>query len=298
MNGIMQSIKRGPYQALASFLILFFTLFLALFFFYLTSFFYGILNYVEGKPQVTVYFQTQTPEADISKIKQALNTSGKATSVKYISKPEALQIYRNLNKDNPLLLEMVSADILPASLEIYAKKPEYLSQIAEYLRKQPGIDEVQYQKNVVDKLLSVTNVLRKISMFVFLFLILITIIVLITTTAFKIAMKKDEIEIMKLLGATNFYIRKPYLIEGIFYGFLSGTMAFVIYYGVYLYFHPFLSSYLAGINNLPFYNLEQFNLYVWQPSFNFIALSYVMVIGFGMLIGFIGHMIASSKYIK
>ena len=69
-----------------------------------------------------------------------------------MSKDEALQIYKDLNKNNPLLLEMVTAEILPASLEVYATKPEYLSEIAEFLKKQQGIDEVVFQKNIVDKL--------------------------------------------------------------------------------------------------------------------------------------------------
>ncbi|HLL60604.1 MAG TPA: permease-like cell division protein FtsX [Candidatus Nitrosocosmicus sp.] len=298
MKEIFTSIKRGPYQAIASFLILFFTLFLALFFFYLTSFLYGILSYVEGKPQVTVYFQTATSESDIFKIRDTMKNSGKTTSVKYISKQEALTIYRNLNKDNPLLLEMVSSDILPPSLEIYAKKPEYLSEIAEYLRKQPGIDEVEFQKSVVDKLIGVTDMLRKISMFIFAFLMFITIIVLMTTTAFKIALKKEEIEILKLLGASNFYIRKPHLKEGLFFGFVSGTVAFAVFFLIFLYFQPFLKTYLSGLNQLSFYNYTNLNLYVWPPSVNFVVLSYLLIIGFGMLIGFIGHLIASSKYIK
>jgi cell division transport system permease protein len=298
MSDFTKSLKRAPYQSLASFFILFFTLFLALFFFYLTSFFYGILSYVEAKPQVTVYFQTTTTEKDILSIKSELGKSGKTTSVKYISKNDALKIYRNLNQSNPLLLEMVSADILPASLEIYAQKPEYLAQIAEYLKKQPGVDEVSFQKNIVDKLLVVTDVLRKISMFVFLFLIVITIIVLMTTTAFKIALKKEEIEILKLLGATNLYIRKPYLKEGIFFGFISGTVAWGIFYGIFFYFKTFIQSYLSGINNLPFYSLSQYHLYVWPPSIEFIGLSFAVIVGFGMLIGLFGNWLATSKYIK
>src|SRR5687768_5712459 len=119
MNDLITSIKRAPYQSAASFLILFFTLFLSLFFFNLTSFLNGILGYVETRPHVTVYFQKQTQEGDIFKIRDSIKAGGKAESVKYISKAEALKIYKELNRDDPLLLEMVSADILPPSLEIY-----------------------------------------------------------------------------------------------------------------------------------------------------------------------------------
>ena len=298
MKEILTSIRRTPYQSLSSFLILFFTLFLSLFFFNLTSFFNGILSYVETRPQVTVYFKDATSQEDIFKLRDEISSTGKTLSIKYVSKEEALKIYKELNKNNPLLLEMVTADILPASLEIYASKPEYLSQIAEFLKKQPGIDEVIYQKSIVDKLISLTSVLRQASIFILLFLLVISVIVLMTTTAFKIAMKKDEIELMTLLGASNKYIRKPFLLEGMFFGFVSGTAAFLFFYLIFLYFNIFLKSYLTGIPKLAFYNLSGLNLYVWPPSFTFIILSYLAIIIFGTGIGFVGNYFSTSKYIK
>ncbi len=298
MSEILKSIKRAPYQSLASFSVLFFTLFLSLFFFHLTSFFYGILSYVETKPEVTVYFDTKTQEKEIFKIRDTVLKSGKAADIKYVSQKDALQIYRDLNRDNPLLLEMVSADILPPSLGIYAKRPEFLSQIAEYLKKQPGVDEVEFQKNIVDKLLLVTMILRRVAMFVFLFLIFISFVVLITTTAFKIALKKDEIELLQLLGASNGYIRKPFLFEGIFFGFSAATLSFSVFYLIYFYFQPFLNSYLTGIPKLSFYNLSGYDLYVWPQSLNYVAFSYAITVIFGVVIGFCGNLLATSKYIK
>ncbi len=298
MSEIWTSIRRTPYQSLASFLILFFTLFLSLFFFNLTSFFNGVLSYVETKPQVTVYFQNQTKEDDIFKIRDSMVTSGKVLSMKYISKQDALKIYRNLNKNNPLLLEMVTADILPASLEVYASKPEYLTELAAYLNKQPGVDEVIFQKDIVEKLLSLTNTLRRLSLFIMVFLLIIAFIVLMTTTAFKIALKKDEIELLRLLGASTSYIRNPFLIEGVLFGVASGTLAFALFYLIFLYFYPFLSSYLAGIPSLSFYNLSSLKLYVWPPSISFIISTYAIVVLFGSLIGFVGNYFSTSKYIK
>lgn len=297
MRSVIQSAKRTPYQSLASLLILFFTLYMALFFFTLTSFFSSMLSYVETRPQVTVYFNTTTKRDQINRLKDAIIQSQKAISVKYVSQEQALKIYHDLNRDNPQLLEMVSADILPASLEIYAKKPEYLTEIAAFFQKQPGVDEVSFQKSIVDKLHTLTTVLRAISTGIFAFLLFTAIIVLITTTAFKIALKKDEIELLDLLGASKFYIRKPFLQEGMFFGFISGTVAFVLFYGVYFALKPFLTSYLIGIPTLSFYGLNSLQLFVWPPSIAFIGLSYLLTITFGMVIGLIGNYIATSKYI-
>lgn len=291
-------MRRTPYQSLTSFLILFFTLFMTLFFFTLNSFFYGILSHIESKPQVTVYFKSDTTESDILKVKDAILQSGKSISVKYISRDEALKIYTSLNSDNPLLLEMVSADILPASLEVYAKKPSYLAEIALFLKKQKGVDEVSYQKNVVDQLLSLTEALRKLSLIIFLLLLVIATVVLMTATAFKIALRKDEFELLRYLGASHWYIRKPFLKEGMFFGLVSATAAFAVFYGIFFALRPLLSGYLTGIDRLAFYQFGAYNLYVWPPSALFIGLSYLLALCFGLVIGLIGNFLSTSKYIK
>lgn len=298
MNDFLTSIRRAPYQSAASFLIIFFTLFLSLFFFNLISFFYGILSDVEKRPQVTAYFQTETKESDIKKIQQDITSSGKASSVKYITKQQAFKIYKELNKSDPLLLELVSAETLPPSLEVLAKQPSYLSEIAEYLRKQPGVDEVKFQKDIVDRLVALTSALRKISLFIFIFLLVTSSIVLMTTTAFKITLKKDEIELMRLLGASTSYIRRPFLIEGSIFGAASATLAFAIFYLVILYFNPFLNRWLSGIPPLPFFNLSNLNIYVWPPNLNFILLSYIITVVSGVSIGLVGNFLSTSKYIK
>src|SRR3989344_1029773 len=131
MNEILTSIRRTPYQSFAAFLILFFTLFLSTIMFISLSFLYGLLGYVETRPQVTVYFQTKTPQNEIFNIRDKLMNSDKVESIKYISKADAYKIYKELNKDNPLLLEMVTSDNLPASLEIFAKKPTFLQKSRE-----------------------------------------------------------------------------------------------------------------------------------------------------------------------
>ena len=109
--------------------------FLSLILFVSLTFLYSTLSYLETKPQVTVYFQKKAPENQIFKVRDELMNSGKVLNIKYTNKNDAFKIYKQDNKDDPLLLEMISADILPPSLEIYAKKPVYLPEIAEYLKK-------------------------------------------------------------------------------------------------------------------------------------------------------------------
>lgn len=297
MKDIMTSIRRAPYQSLTAFLVLFFTLFLSLSLFISLSFINGILSYLETRPQVTVYFQTNTAENTIFKVRDELSQSGKTLSIKYISQKEAFNIYKELNKDNPLLLEMVSSDILPPSLEIYAKKPIYLPEIAEYLKKQGDVDEVQYQKDIVDQLLSLTNILRKGSLVFFSYLILMSVIVLTTTTLFKIALKKEEIELLKLLGATNSYIRRPYINEGLFMGIAASTLSFLIIMSLIFYFLPFLKGYLIGVPSLSF-DLYITKLAVWPLNIIFFSVVYGLSLAFGCIIAVVSSFLATRKYLK
>lgn len=297
MNNIWTSIRRTPYQSLSAFLILFFTLFLTLILFVSLTFLYGALNYLETKPQVTVYFQNKTEETQIFKIRDELMSSGKVLSIKYLSKNDAFDIYKQLNKDNPLLLEMVSANILPPSLEIYAKKPIFLPEIAEYLKKQGDIDEVQYEKDIIDKLLSLTNTIRMSAIIFFSYLILMSIVVLTTMTLFKIALKESEITLLKLIGATNFYIRKPYVLESLFLGITASTLSFGIFSFIVLYFHSFLQSYLRGVMALSV-DIFNYQLNIWPLNYVFFIIIFASISLFGAIISSVASYIATNKYLK
>lgn len=297
MKEVFSSLRRTPYQTFSAFLVLFFTLFLSLVLFVSLSFLHGTLSYLETRPQVTAYFQTKTPENDIFKVRDELNASGKVLSIRYISQKEAFEIYRQMNKDNPLLLEMVSSDILPPSLEIYAKKPIFLPEIAEYLKKSGGIDEVQFQKDIVDRLLTLTNSLRQGSVVFFVYLFIMSVVVLTTTTLFKIALKKDEIELLRLIGASNFYIRRPYILEGLVMAGIAATFSFLIMIGLILYASPFLASYLKGIPELTL-NLTFFEFTIWPLNPIFFATTYLLSLFFGMTITVISSYLATNKYLK
>jgi len=296
MKNFFISIKRTPFQSAASFLVLFFSLFLTLFLFITLAFSESLLSYIETRPQITVYFQPKTNENEIFKIRDELNNSGKILSIKYINQKQAFEIYKQMNKDNPLLLEMVSADILPPSLEIYAKKPIFLPQIAEYLKKQASVDEVQFQKDILDRLLTLTSILRKISLTFFIYLFLMTTTVLIAITHFKIALKKEEIEILNLLGASYSYIRRPFLKEAFFMAIFASIFAFSIILAILFYFQPFLNSYLQGISSLSL-NILNLNLLIWPINWSFLSITFLITSLFGVLVSLFSTFLATKKYL-
>ncbi len=120
----VQNIRRSPYQAIAAVIIMTLTFLVVSFFAFLLVGSSRIIQYFESKPQVTVFFRNEAKQEDINSLENKLKEEGRVSSVKFVSKKEALAIYKEQNKNDPLLLDLVTADILPSSLEISTYKIE------------------------------------------------------------------------------------------------------------------------------------------------------------------------------
>lgn len=247
----IQHIKRAPFQALAAILITSLTFFIIGSFVVLAAGSEAVLRFLETRPQVTAFLKDDIKPQQIELLKTKLEATGKVKKTKYVSKEEALAIYRQENKDNPLLLEMVTAKILPASLEISATSLSFLPELAKILKDDSIVEEVLFQEDVVSTLSSWIGSLRKVGVFLIAFLSLISVITVLIVIGMKISSRKEEIEILGLLGATKWYIRLPFIIEGIIYGIASAVISWGAAYLLLLYSTPFLVSFLAGIPLFP-----------------------------------------------
>jgi len=246
-----QNIRRSPYQAFAAILIMMLTFLVVSFFAFLLFGSSRVISYFESKPTLTAFFQNDARKEDIKSLEKNLKTTGKIAVVKFVSKQEALSIYRQQNKNDPLLLDLVTEDILPASFEISAIKIEDLPSIHGILKSSPIVDQVIYQKEVVSTLISWTNAIRRIGIGLIIVLGVVSVFIIVTIIGIKISQKKSDIEIMRLIGASGWYIRWPFIIEGIFYGILGTIIGFGIATGSIWYLTPFLSSFLKGIPIFP-----------------------------------------------
>lgn len=244
-------IRRSPYQTFAAVLIMTLTFFVISMFSFVIYGSSKIISYFESKPQVTAFFKDEAKQENIDALKEELESSGKVADMRFVSKQEAFEIYKEQNKNDPLLLELVTADILPASLEISAVKIDDLSAISEMLKGSPFVQEVIFQKDVVATLTSWTNALRKIGIGLIALLLSVSIFIIGTNIGIKISQKREEIEIMRLLGATYWYIRWPFIFEGMFYSVIGALIGWTIASGLLLYASPFLSSFLRGIPLFP-----------------------------------------------
>lgn len=149
----------------------------------------------------------------------------------------------------------------------------------------------------MERLLTLTNVVRKATFVFFAFLMFTTLIILITITHFKVALKKEEIELFRLLGASNFYIKKPFLLEAVFFGFICAISAFSVFLTSLLYLNSFFNSFLNGISKLEI-NLGFYQLNVWPINLNFLILIFIAASLFGILTSTLASYLATQKYIK
>lgn len=280
-----KNIRRSPYQAMAAILIMTLTFLAISFFTFLLVGSSKVINYFESKPQVTAFFRNEAKQADIDQLKNQLQATGKIASIKFVSKDEALKIYKEQNKNDPLLLDLVTADVLPSSFEISTVKIEDMAAVSNTLTKSALVSDVIYQKDVVSTLTSWTGAIRQIGLVLVVLLSLVSIFIMATIIGIKISQKKEDIEIMKLIGATNWYIRWPFLTEGILYGIIGAIIGWSIATVGLLYATPFLESFLKGIPVLPASYIE-------------LLILLGLEIGFAIFLGAVSSFLAVLRYSK
>ncbi len=247
----LKSIRRSPYQALAAIIVLTLTFFVG---YCLTLFLLGsakVLQYFESRPEVTGFFVQDTTEETLNTNADRLRQEEYVVNVRIITQEEALDIYREQTASDPLLQELVTADILPPSLEVSTQTIDDLSRVAELMQSMDGIDEVVYQQDVIDSLRNWTSSLRQIGIGVLAVFTVASLLVVILITSIRIASKKYEIRVMRLVGATKWYVMQPFLVEGMLYGVIGAVIAWAVVYLTLLYSSPAIQAFFGDIQLIP-----------------------------------------------
>lgn len=279
------NIRRSPYQALAAILVMVLTFLVVSFFTFLIVGSSRVISFFESKPQVTAFFKDEAKQENINALEDELNSTGKISSMRFVSKDEALVIYREQNKNDPLLLDLVTADILPASLEIATVKIDDMASISDMLKQSSIVQEVIFQKDIVTTLTSWTTAARSIGLGIIFVLSLVSVFIIVTIIGIKISQKRDDIEIMRLIGASSWYVRWPFLIEGMFYAVVGAFIAWAVASGVLLYASPLLSSFLRGIPIFPI---------PWIFFLGLIGAEFILA----LVLGFVSSFLAVLRYLK
>lgn len=285
LNRTIKLLRRSPYQALAAALAMSLTFFVSSLFIILIIGGQIVLNFIEQRPQVIAFFKDEVNQQEINEIIDEVKTNSQVKEVKYVSKEEALAIYRERNKDDPLLLESVTADFLPASIDISVYKVGDIGAITEFVKTKAEIDKVITPENLVSELTKWTKTIRVGGIILVSTLIAISFLIIVMVIGMRIALRREEISIMNLVGATRWFISRPFFIEGALYGVIGATIAIFFVYSVLLFYSPKIQQFLGPIRIFPISPL--FFIYLW--------LSEVLV---AATIGVLGAIIALYRYLK
>ncbi len=279
-------IRRYPYQAFAAIFIMIQTFLVISFFTFIVVGATKIISYFESVPKVTAFFKEEAKQANIDALKDQVQASGKVADIHFVSKQEALKIYSKQVSDDPLLMDLVTAEILPPSLEVSTNSIEDLGTIATIMKKSTYVDKVIFQKDIIETLRVWTNAVRKIGIVLISILALDSIFIMVIIIGIKISQKKKEIEVTRLLGATNWYVRWPFIFEGMTYGVVGAFFGWLVAVVGLLYTTPFLNS--TVLKNIP--------LLPASPLFLFELL--LVEVLFAIILGIIASYLAVLRYLK
>jgi cell division transport system permease protein len=230
---------------------------------------------------MTVFFKDSLSNEEIEGLLKTLKNRSDIDSVRYISKDKAMEELKKILK-NSYLLEGLHENPLLASAEIRFKKervnPTNLKIVSEEIKKLNGVDSVQYGENIAETIYLLKKSIQNMSMIILLLISTAVIFVIYSTVKILFYRRKEEIEIMKLLGATKGFIRKPFLIEGGFIGFSGGL--------------------LVTVGLLTFYIAITYRLSSLIPLLKTLILPYEIAVSapfFGIILGIVGSFIALGR---
>jgi cell division transport system permease protein len=255
------------------------------------------LNDIKDKVDVTVYFIPEADEADIASIKTALSKLPEVKEVSYISSDIALETFKEKHANDYLTLQALDElgeNPLGATLNIKAKDPSQYESIAKYFDSDNAlskgaltiIDKIDYHQNkvVIDRLTSIIAGAQKLGFVVSLILILISIIITFSTIRLIIYMSREEISVMRLVGAGTKYIQGPFIVSGILVGITASIITILMFFPISIWLGNQLTDFI-GINLFTYFKSNFFQLFI-------------IMLGSGILLGGISSAFAIARYLR
>jgi cell division transport system permease protein len=289
-QNVIANIKKEKLLSISNILVMTLTFLILGFFVNLVVYSQTAIRVLEEQVQVTAYFKDDVPEAKIFEYQKKFEGDLRISDVSYVSKEDAFKIFVDINKDEPVLLESISASILPASLEIKAKDIGDLSLIASEVEAMDGVEEVKYFKDVVERFKYWSTVASLIGFVLMAIFLVISYSIILVTFRTTINSKGPEYEILKLVGASDSYVKSPLIYQGVFFGGVSALIAGLVITLTSL-FTKVMGLFAGGLY-LAFIYGFQINSLVFS-----LILSILLVVS-GILLGYFGSTSAIKKYLK
>ena len=257
-----------------------------------------VLKELSNKIDINVTFVTTASEEDILNIKHTLESLPEVSLVTYVSREESLEDFKERHANDPSILaalDELGTNPLGAVLNIKARDPSQYASVAEFLESENVlssedntiIDRVNYFQNkvAIDRLSKIISSADKLGLILTLALISISMLIAFNTIRLTIYIAKDEISVMRLVGASTNYIQGPFVVVGVIYGVVAGILALLILLPL---------TYWAGSETENFF--VGFNIYSYY--LRNIGEIMIIILGSGVLIGGVSSLLATSKYLK
>ncbi len=295
--GVVNSYRNG-FVSLASVLIMTVTLFVIGSVIFLSATLSASLEEIRSKVDVNVYFLTSAKEEEVQTLAKALRTLPEVKEVEYISRAQALLDFKKRHENDELTLQALQElpdNPLGAVLNVKAKEPSQYEGIANFLKGDSAlssntknvIDEVNYydNKTAIDKLSGILISAERLGFGFALLLVIISISIAFNTIRLAIYISREEIGVMRLVGASNKYIRGPFVVSGILYGVVSSLLTLALFYPLTYYLGDSTENFFSGLNLFRYY-LAHFGEF------------FQILVGSGIALGAISSFLAVRRYLN
>ncbi len=292
MNNLLHFLQKEKMISTISILAIFVSFTLLSFIFSFSVLSNTAMNFLQKQVQVRVFFKDSYNQENILNLKAELEKDPRIMEVGFTSKDDALRIFKDLSKNDPILQESLTSNILPASLEIRANDVKDLDDIANEFTGREYIDSVKYLKDIKDTFKYYSSIITIVSVILFLLFFIVSFGIILSTIRINIFQKKDEIETMKIVGASDEFIQRPFISQGVIYAmvgsFLAGLFSFITLVLMFV-------SNSLGLKDIK----EVYLLGNIKVHFLVFAIILVVVINLlGYLLGRFGSKAAVDNYLK
>lgn len=280
-----RSLFRNRFMAIASVLTVTLSMFI------LGVFLSAVLNinhmasYLENQVEMTVYLKDGLTTDQVMGIGKYLKAQPGMKEIKFTNKDQAMKDFRERMGDQQGLLDAINGNPLPASYQMSFQTPEQLKTAAEVVAKYQGVETVQYGKDIIEQLYKVAQVIRLSGIVLIIFLAGAELFIISNTIRLTVFARRREIQIMKYVGASNGFIRWPFLFEGMVIGFFGSGFASLILWEGYKTVVSEMAA--AGLVFIPMI-----------PLWPFMGYTTLIILAAGIVIGVMGSAISLRKYMK
>ena len=282
---VFLSLKRNNWMSAASIGTVAVSLFVLGVFLILVLNMNRLASSLESQVQISVYLADDLKKADRDDLAFDIKNMQGIESIKFVSRDEDKErLAQRLGDQKYLLDALGEQNPLPDAFELTVKQPDMVETAAKAIEKMPGVEAAKYGQDVVENLFAITRLMRIFGVALMLLLAGATLFIISNTIRLTVFARRKEIAIMKYVGATDWFIRWPFLLEGIVLGFVGGIIAALV-----------LRSFYAAMAAKIYDTLAFFPLMPQYPFMNYVAIA---IIFSGMAIGAIGSTISLKRFLK